>query len=131
MQPATHAGGIVVNTNNQILLVCNKLGYWTFPRGHVEQNEKLLDAAKREIGEETGVKHLTLIKDLGTYARRRLNEPEKIMTIQMYLFKTMQDNVKSQDVENTDAKWFDVNKVVDTLTAQGDKDFFASINTSF
>src|SRR3989338_7895120 len=103
MQP-THAGGIIINQKNKILLVCNKLGYWTFPRGHLEENEDILAAAKREIKEETGVGELDYIKDLGTYERRRLNEPDKVMVIQMYLFKTDQEKIKSEDEQNPDAK---------------------------
>ncbi len=124
MQPP-HAGGIIINLKNKILLVCNKLGYWTFPRGHIEESENILDAAKREIKEETGIEDLEYVKNLGTYERRRLNEPEKVMVTQMYLFKTGQDKVQSQDEQNPDAKWFKKEDVENTLTAQGDKDFFA------
>lgn len=123
MQP-THAGGIIINQKNKILLVCNKLGYWTFPRGHIEENEDILVAAKREIKEEAGIEDLEYVKNLGTYERRRLNEPDKVMVTQMYLFKTGQDKAQSQDEQNPDAKWFKKEDVEDTLTAQGDKDFF-------
>lgn len=123
MQP-THAGGIIINQKNKILLVCNKLGYWTFPRGHIEENEDILVAAKREIKEETGIEDLEYVKNLGTYERRRLNEPDKVIVTQMYLFKTDQDKAQSQDEQNPDAKWFKKEDVEDTLTAQGDKDFF-------
>ena len=30
-------------------------GWWEFPKGHVEENESLLEAAKRETEEETGL----------------------------------------------------------------------------
>ncbi|MBI3984750.1 MAG: NUDIX hydrolase [Candidatus Levybacteria bacterium] len=123
MQP-THAGGIIVNLKGEILLVLNKLGYWTFPRGHIEKNEDILEAAKREVKEETGVENLEYVGALGTYERRRLNKPEVIMVTQMYLFKTSQDKVQSQDDQNPDAKWFRKENVVNALTAQGDKDFF-------
>jgi len=32
-----------------------KGNYWDFPRGHLEKGEELIDAAKREIMEETGL----------------------------------------------------------------------------
>lgn len=127
MQNITHAGGIILNNKHEILLVCNKLGYWTFPRGHVEKNEDLLDAAKREISEETGIKHLEFIKKLSIYERRRLNEPDKVMVIQMFMFKTLDTQLKPQDDENPEAKWVSKGNVEKTLTAQGDKDFFTSV----
>lgn len=126
----THSGGIVLNPKNEVLLVLNKPGFWTFPRGHVEKDEDLLSAAKREIKEEAGVEELEFIKDLGTYERKRLNE-DKMMKSQMYLFKTNQIKVHSNDSQIQEVKWVSKGDVEKTLTAQGDKDFFNSIKSSF
>lgn len=121
----THAGGIVVNPNNEIILVLNKLKYWAFPRGHIEQNENPLDAAIREIKEETGITELELVKDLGSYTRKRLNE-NKMMKSQMYLFKTTQTKLNPLDKQISDLKWVKKEEVVDNLTASGDKKFSKS-----
>jgi len=52
--PRFSAGGDV-----EILLVRRRAppfeGYWSFPGGHVEPGEPLLEAARRELEEETGV----------------------------------------------------------------------------
>ncbi len=49
---------IVVERDLKILLVKRKkgpeLGYWCVPGGHVEKNETVLHAAKREAHEEAG-----------------------------------------------------------------------------
>lgn len=55
------AGGIAIR-NNMVLIVKNKPdpgrpnddGYWGFPKGHIEEGEKPLEAALREVSEETG-----------------------------------------------------------------------------
>ena len=41
-------------------------GYWALPGGFVEQNERALDAAKRELAEETGLRRVKL-KPIGFF----------------------------------------------------------------
>ena len=58
---ATHhvgVGGVVLNNNNEILLVKEKLknSQWKLPGGYVNLGEQIGIAASREIIEETGVK---------------------------------------------------------------------------
>jgi ADP-ribose pyrophosphatase YjhB (NUDIX family) len=54
------AGGIVNNSKNEILLI-HRLGKWDLPKGKVEKNEQLEEAALREVTEETGITHLQII----------------------------------------------------------------------
>ncbi|NJO90725.1 MAG: NUDIX domain-containing protein, partial [Chloroflexia bacterium] len=53
------AAGLVVIQNNKILLIHPKGSSWwktySIPKGHVEAGEGLIDAAKRETNEETGI----------------------------------------------------------------------------
>jgi len=49
------AGGIVVH-GQQVLLIHDRYGRWTFPKGHVEAGETPEQAAVREVWEETGVR---------------------------------------------------------------------------
>lgn len=53
------AGGMVYNSKQQILFI-KRNNRWDLPKGRVEKNEKLEDAAIREVEEETGVKNLEL-----------------------------------------------------------------------
>ena len=45
---------LFVNSNNEILLAYSHNSY-QFPGGHVEENETLIQAVKREVLEETGI----------------------------------------------------------------------------
>ncbi|MDE2213302.1 MAG: NUDIX hydrolase [Patescibacteria group bacterium] len=63
------SGGIVRNRAGKIVLVRQHGNSWSFPKGGVEQGETLMDAARREIFEETGLENLKLLRDLGSYER--------------------------------------------------------------
>lgn len=53
------AGGVVFNAQGQILLIFRK-GKWDLPKGKVEKNEHITQAAIREVLEETGLQHVEL-----------------------------------------------------------------------
>ncbi len=66
----TSAGAVVfrrVRGNEEetveYLLLRYPHGHWEFPRGHLEEGETLLEAARREIFEETGLKNFALQGD--------------------------------------------------------------------
>ncbi len=48
------SGGLVLNKHNQILLIFRK-NKWDLPKGKIDFNESLQDAALREVTEETGI----------------------------------------------------------------------------
>lgn len=57
------AGGRVFNTLNQVLLIYRR-GKWDLPKGKIENQEKPDQAAIREVAEETGLTHHTILKPL-------------------------------------------------------------------
>lgn len=134
MKKSFSAGGVVLNSKNEVLVVSQvspNFISWSLPKGHINENESILDAAKREIKEESGVIDLELIKDLGSYERPRLDDPTEIKTIHMFLFKTKELELKSSDSDNPEAKWVNKNEVEQMLTAEKDKEFFRSIKNLF
>src|SRR5215510_10208438 len=70
---ATHsAGGVVLNKKGQVLVVNQRGKSWSLPKGHIEEGEETLAAARREIHEESGLEDLTFVKLLGSYERWRI-----------------------------------------------------------
>lgn len=132
MKKTTSAGGVVLNKNNDVLVVSQRGLSWSLPKGHVEDGEDLLAAARREIYEESGVKNLNFIKFLGQYEReskKRVGanlEPEW-KTIVMYLFKTDDYDLKPIDPHNPEARWVPRENVVGLLTHEKDKEFFKNV----
>lgn len=57
------AGGVVKNEKGDILFI-HRLSKWDLPKGKIDIGETPLEAAKREIREECGLKTLTFVKEL-------------------------------------------------------------------
>lgn len=121
------AGGVVINPKGQILIVNQNKTSWSLPKGHVQEGESKLAAAKREIFEESGLRDLIFEKDLGSYQRSSLDDGQEIKTIFMFLFKTHEIALKPLDSENPEAKWVDKDGVAAILTHPKDKEFFLRI----
>ncbi|WP_018465102.1 NUDIX hydrolase [Calidithermus timidus] len=49
------AGGVVFNPAGEVLLIRDRMGYWVFPKGHLDEGESPEQAALREVREETGI----------------------------------------------------------------------------
>jgi len=132
MKRIKSAGGVVVNTKGQVLVVNQHGRTWSLPKGQIEHGESALTAAKREIYEESGINRLVFVKELGSYQRYRISlsggdDRSELRTILMFLFKTSQKSLKPIDPENPEAVWVDKNKVAELLTHRKDKEFFLSI----
>lgn len=126
------AGGIVINPYGKVLVVNQHGTSWSLPKGHVEEGEDNLSAAKREIYEESGVSELEFIEDLGEYQRYRISKKgsedvSELKIIHLYLFKTTQTELKPIDPENPEALWVDKYFVVNYLTHHKDREFYLSI----
>lgn len=57
------AGGVVRNNANEILLI-HRRGFWDLPKGKIETNESIEEAAIREVEEETGLTNVSIEKSI-------------------------------------------------------------------
>ena len=57
------AGGLVKRTDNKLLFIFRN-NKWDLPKGGVEKKELIIDAAKREVKEETGVGDIIVQKKI-------------------------------------------------------------------
>ena len=57
------AGGLVKRTDNKLLFIFRN-DKWDLPKGGVEKKELIIDAAKREVTEETGVADIIVEKKI-------------------------------------------------------------------
>jgi 8-oxo-dGTP pyrophosphatase MutT (NUDIX family) len=126
------AGGVVLNGAGQVLVVNQKGTSWSLPKGHVEEGEDALSAARREIYEETGVTQLEYEGECGTYTRYRIGadggeDESELKTIRMFLFRTKQSVLFPVDGDNPEARWVDKHQVSSFLTHPKDRQFFNSV----
>ena len=126
------AGGVVVNKKRRVLLVNQRGTSWSLPKGHIDPGESKLEAAIREIEEESGVRRLTFVKDLGCYSRYKIGvetreDISELKTIYMFLFTTDEERLKPNDPDNPEARWVRPDEVEALLTHPKDKAFFKSI----
>lgn len=57
------AGGVVLNAYNELLLI-HRRGFWDLPKGKVEEDEQIDEAALRELQEETGLSNLSILQPI-------------------------------------------------------------------
>jgi ADP-ribose pyrophosphatase YjhB (NUDIX family) len=132
MKKTHSAGGVVTNSGGEVLVVSQHGTSWSLPKGHIDPGENALVAAKREIYEESGIRDLELIRELGTYERHRIgvdggDDRSELKVITMFLFRTREKSLKPVDPDNPEARWVERSKVALLLTHEKDKEFFQSV----
>ncbi len=123
------AGGIVLNSDGEVLVVSQNGNSWSLPKGHVDEGEELIDAAIREIEEESGITHLDFIRQLGKYQRYKIGkdggeDQTELKHITMFLFETNERALRPIDPQNPEARWVNPDDVPALLTHPKDKEFF-------
>ena len=120
-KPIDAAGGLVKNRKNEYLLIFRN-GKWDLPKGKVERNEKIEDAAVREVEEECGIKQLQIIKPLPSTFHVYTLKDKKVLKHTYWFEMLCKDDapLKPQLEEGiTDAQWM------------GKKDTITALNNSF
>jgi ADP-ribose pyrophosphatase YjhB (NUDIX family) len=128
------AGGVVLNSSNQILVVNQHGNSWSLPKGHIDPGEDAKQAAEREIREESGISQLSFVKELGSYERHRIGvngqeETNELKHITIFLYRTLQQKLAPEDPDNPEARWVNQAEVSSLLTHPKDKEFFESIRS--
>ena len=63
-------GAIVLNKKNQVFVGKrrdNPINKWQMPQGGVNEGENLIEAMKRELYEETGIKNIKILKEIDNW----------------------------------------------------------------
>lgn len=97
---------------------------YSFPKGHVEKDERIEECAVREVKEETGLS-VSLIKKLSTIEYLDSKNEKTITTY--YLAKSLNDLEAFTEEENK-LIWVPIDEVCQVLTYENMKSYFKSIS---
>ena len=114
-------GIILLNHENKVFVgkrIDNPKNSWQMPQGGIDQNENFVQAAKRELEEETGIKSVKLIKELDGWFKYDLPEyllgklwkgkyrgQKQKWFIMKFLGKNDEINIRTKRPEFLDWRW--------------------------
>tara|TARA_B100000579_G_scaffold22459_1_gene15815 strand:+ start:1210 stop:1686 length:477 start_codon:yes stop_codon:yes gene_type:complete len=124
-------GIVVLNKKNKVFVarrIDNPKNFWQMPQGGVDEGENFLDAAYRELEEETCIKNVELIKELDDTITYEL--PNHLLGIiwkgkyrgqkqKWFLMRFTGDekeiNIKTKNPEFLDWKWIELDQITEVV----------------
>ena len=120
-------GIVLLNHENNVFVgkrIDHPQNSWQMPQGGVDQNENFLQAAKRELEEETGIKSVKFIKELdgwfkydlpkyllGKLWKGKYRGQKQKWFVMKFLGKSSEINVKTKNPEFFEWKWIELSKL--------------------
>jgi 8-oxo-dGTP pyrophosphatase MutT (NUDIX family) len=121
------AGGVVVRGEQVVVIVPTRLAgdgsrVLALPKGHVDPGESPLQAATREVREETGI-FAEPVLELGEsrywYRRDGRTVPK---TVTFYLFTYVSGDTADHDDEVLEVRWIDLSEALTELSYEGERE---------
>lgn len=106
--------------NTEILLIKHvNSGHWSFPKGHVEENETEVETALREIKEETGIDVIIdpTFRETVSYSPKK--DTQKVVVY--FIAKAKNFEYIPQEEEISDIKWVEIGHALTILTYENDR----------
>jgi len=135
-------GIVLLNHENNVFVgkrIDNPRNSWQMPQGGVNQNENFLEAAKRELEEETGIKSVKLIKELdgwfkydlpkdllGKIWKGKYRGQKQKWFVMKFLGELDEINVKTKNPEFFEWKWIKQSQLTD-IAVHFKKDIYKKI----
>ncbi|MFC1742322.1 NUDIX domain-containing protein [Nanoarchaeota archaeon] len=98
MKRETSCGGLVVNDGKVLILYSRKFEGYSIPKGHIDEGERCVDCARREVMEETGLD----IKRLGDFEKSityRFEMFDTLKTVILFLFESTGRDISPYELE--------------------------------
>ena len=127
----TGVGIVVLNKENKVFVakrIDNPKNFWQMPQGGVDEGEDFLNAALRELEEETGMKKVELIQEiegimsyelpdhlLGIIWKGKYKGQKQKWFLMRYFGSDEEINIKTKKPEFLEWKWIDLNMITDVV----------------
>ena len=142
----TGVGIVLLNHENNVFVakrIDNPKNFWQMPQGGVDKNENFIDAAKRELAEETSIRSVELVKELEEETSinnvKLIKESDGLITYELpknllgiiwkgkfrgqkqkwfvmrFLGKNNEINIKTKNPEFCEWKWVDLENITDLV----------------
>ena len=124
-------GIIVLNNKNKVFVarrIDNPKNFWQMPQGGVDKGESLLEAAYRELEEETNITNVKLIKEiegtltyelpahlLGKIWKGKYKGQKQKWFLMRHLNNDQEINIKTKNPEFLDWKWIDIDQITEVV----------------
>ena len=119
------AGGVVLRRFRGrpfVVAVRPRPDVLALPKGHPDEGESMVEAATREVREETGLA-AELIEKLGDVRYWYALEGERVFkVVSFYLFHYRSGSVRDHDHEVLSAEWLPLEEAPELLSYRGEQD---------
>ena len=130
--PLRNGVGIVVLNDERKVFVAKRIdnpkNFWQMPQGGVDKGESLLEAAYRELKEETNITKVKLIKEiegtltyelpshlLGKIWKGKYKGQKQKWFLMKFLGSDSDINIKTENPEFIEWKWIDLEKITEVV----------------
>ena len=126
-------GIVVLNKENKVFVarrIDNPKNFWQMPQGGVDKNENYLNAALRELEEETSIKSVELIKELdglitydlpdhllGIIWKGRYKGQTQKWFLLRFVGSDNEINIKTKHPEFLEWKWVDLKEITELVVS--------------
>ena len=124
-------GIVVLNKDNKVFVakrIDNPKNFWQMPQGGVDKGENYIDAAYRELKEETSIENVKLIKELdglitynlpqsllGIIWKGRFKGQKQKWFLMKFLGTDNEIDIKTRNPEFLEWKWIDLEHITDVV----------------
>jgi bis(5'-nucleosidyl)-tetraphosphatase len=127
--PQEYSVGIIVYHGDEFLLMKYKAGHWGFTKGKPYTGEPRVDAARREVLEETGLSAIYLVKDFCEHHEYFFRREGKIVHKAVdYFLGEVQEKEVTLSEEHVDYIWLPFQEAMTQLTFPQTRDLLKKAN---